>query len=118
MDWALSGIVRGTCCISEMAQVGLRIQHGGKCGGWGHAKHNVELVQFQEIPSIWKILGNVAWIGRRMDHNGYEFGIAGFPSLVGMLGCSQLVASGDRSSNYDLVQVSTCSLDSCTWLTD
>jgi hypothetical protein len=48
----------------------------------------VELVQFREIPSVWKILGNLAWIGRRMDHNGYEFGTAGFPSLVGMLGCS------------------------------
>jgi hypothetical protein len=45
----------------------------------------------------------VAWLGGCVGHLGYESGAAGFPAVVGLLGCAQLVASGDGWTDDDLV---------------
>lgn len=48
----------------------------------------MELVQFREVQEVGTLLDYVAWVGGCVDHIGYESGVAGFPAVVGLLGCA------------------------------
>jgi hypothetical protein len=81
-------VVCGACHISEVVFLGLYIQYGGeRCSGRG-TKLDVELVQLREVSEVRTLLGDVAWVGGCLDHNGDESGVAGFPAVVGLLGCA------------------------------
>ena len=86
--------------------MGLWIQHGCQCYSGCYPECNVELVQFQPVSEIWTLLGDVARFRCGLDYVGYELGVARFPTLVGLLGRAQFVASGHCCADDDFLQVS------------
>jgi len=74
--------------VPEVVCLGLHIQHGSERRDWRDPEPDVELVQFREVQEVRTFLGDVAWFGGGVDHHGYEPGAAGFPAVVGLLGCA------------------------------
>lgn len=88
MDRTLHRTVRRARYVFEMVPMGLLIQYGCECCGWGSAERAVELVQLQEVHEVRAGVGHAARIGCRVDYSCDELGAVGFPAAVGMLGCA------------------------------
>lgn len=63
----------------------------------------MELVQLQEIHEVREGVGDAAGIGCRVDYSCDELGAIGFSATVGMLRCTQLVASWDCGADDDIL---------------
>lgn len=80
--------VCGARHVSEMVRLGLYIQYGSERGYRRDPKCHVDMVQLSEVQDVRQVLDNVAWSCGRVDYDGDELRIDGFPTTLGLLGCA------------------------------
>lgn len=88
MDRSVLLNVRLSCHISQGMEMGLLIQHDSECRDWVITECYMDLFQFQKVQRNTSVLGRMARMHRGVAHDGYEFGVNGFPSALGGFGCA------------------------------
>lgn len=87
-------------------ELGLHVQHGCECGRRNTGQSALEWIQLRAVQEDRTDMGSAAWYLRGVDHLSHEPGTHGLCAVEGHDRCTQPVASGHRSTDHPMVQVS------------